>query len=48
MLMTASQSKPVNVSLGTTVWSEADTITHIDDSHNTYSGNQDPTRGPPA
>ena len=37
-----------STSLGTTVWSEADTITHIDDSHNTYSGNQDPTRGPPA
>jgi hypothetical protein len=37
-----------STSLGTTVWSEADTITHIDDSHNTYSGKQDPTRGPPA
>jgi hypothetical protein len=37
-----------STSLGTTVWFEADTIPHTDDSHNSYSGKQDPTRGPPA
>ena len=37
-----------STSLDTTVWFEADTITHTNDSHNSYSGKQDPTRGPPA
>ena len=37
-----------STSLGTTVWFEADTIPHTDDSHSSYSGKQDPTRGPPA
>ena len=37
-----------STSLDTTVWFEADTITHTDYSRNSYSGKQDPTRGPPA